>query len=372
MHSGKQSKGKLRVRFSLRSLLLLTLVTSILLSTVGYRLVQYRREAAVATRLEEVGALIEWTLTSKDRWSFNILRRLELGYLFLRIRGINLDATTVTPEMLDDLASLSELRQLRINRCSFQADVASLNQLKSLDEFELSSNLHIEDEDLTELRLPHVQTWRLDQRVSDYETLDTVAANNPNLDATALIRNKSLFELKRLRFPASTQYRTRWKWHFGESLDVGNVLARRRWISAKPHLDMYPGPMRANVLVAKGGYAAPEREGTPMFLSSIVLKIRPIGVTDQQIIPVLHEPINERPDAVALIPESGQLVVQVSAAHDIHVWTQAESQEHITEFQLIVGKQVAIPQSTSTIYVSSNSLPIRIETTESVSDEVTD
>ena len=101
---------RLHFQFSIRSLLILTVVVAIPCSWLAVKMQQVRRERDAAAAIEKLGGSVEWSEPFRPMW----LRRLLGDDFFRSVAHVKLDGTEVTDAGLENLKGLHQLQYLTL------------------------------------------------------------------------------------------------------------------------------------------------------------------------------------------------------------------------------------------------------------------
>jgi Leucine-rich repeat (LRR) protein len=182
--SENTAKPRRWFRFSLRRLLILVTLLSVPLGWIGWRLGQARRERATIAWIEEMGGEVagpSWFSGRVTRVNLQFtkardvsplagLKSLEILSLYstevadvspLALKSLDLTDTPVSK--LDSLATLKNLRELRIGYTQV-SNLSPLIGLKTLDKLYLEST-PVSEEQVQWLKqaFPHCQVFRIDR-----------------------------------------------------------------------------------------------------------------------------------------------------------------------------------------------------------------
>lgn len=342
---------KLRFRFSLRNLLLFTVVASILFLVVGLPHAEYRRQLAIANKLEERGCWVEWRPRTKN-WGADFFSSVGLGRGYLRINGIEFkEGWNTTNDDLSGIAHLENLSWLAFKDSSINDEgLALLNEFRSLRYLDLENNVSITDVGLRGLTLDALSSLNVDGTSVTYDGLRWIVKQNPLLDEMTLIGRHAIAQLKQTDFRYRASIANESKLQPSDNITVRHENSGSQWRESAKHLREFPG-LVVYQFRDLPREARPEHEWG-LTLSLVVLKgestIRPSEVKDA----VRRHTL----PAVAIIPPLGAAVSRVSGNREVRAWFGEP------DWPGKVGENtLAIPNDAEIVFVDAASLPVKVE-----------
>lgn len=345
---------KFRMRFSLRNLLLFTVVSSILFMVVGLPYAEYRRQLVIANRLEERGCWVEWRPRTKN-WGADFFSDVGLGRGYLRINGIEFkESWSTTNDDLSELTSLEHLSWLAFKDSSINDEgLVRLNKFPSLTYLDLEDNVSITDAGLKRLTLTDLSSLNVDGTSVTYDGLNWIAKQNPLLDKETLIGRHAIAKLKQMDFRCHVSVASESKLQPRDSIGVGQHNSGSQWRDAAEHLREFPE------LVIYQFRDLPQRVG-PEYEWGLTLSIAVLGVESTIRSSDIRAAVrNNTIPAVAVIPPLGTAVSRLSGPGEIRAWFGEP------DWPAKVGENtLEIPMDAEIVFVDAASLPVTVEVTQ--------
>lgn len=338
-----------QLRFSLRSLLLLTVLASVLSCVVGWPYVEHRRQLSVARRLEAGGGWIDWRPRTTS-WGADFFTRLGLGQAYLRVNGVEFKNGWQTCN--DHLAGLSELPDLTwLSFHDTSVDDEGLGHFcdnRSLTHLELKDNIAITDKGLRRLKQTKLNTLDLDGTSVTYDGIRWITKRNPKLDRDNLIARHAVTQIKNSSLAHRNNIAIEWKLTPRDNIYVERN-SRKQWHEAAEHLREFPWAVISQFRDLP--FDAGPEHAWGLTISPVMLEDQ-TTITFRDLKPTLRR---GTASAVALVPPPGQFVSTLIGDGPIQAWYGDP------DWPAKIGTdRLEIPSSAQIVFVDTTSLPIEV------------
>lgn len=343
--------GGLSLRFSLRTLLLLTVVASILSTVVGLPYAEYRRELLIARKLEAQGGSVDWRPRTES-WGADFFSRRGLSRVYLRVNGVEFKNGWRTKN--DDLSGLSDLKHLKwLSFSDSSVDDSGLihfSDCNSLTYLEMKNNRSITDAGLRKLNLNNLNTLHIDGTDIGYDGIKWIAKQNPKLDGQALLARHVLAQLEIADFNAQKSTDPR------QLPRVERLIVRpnskQQWSEAAEHLRAFPGP----VIVPFYDRLIGNPQHPWGLALSVVLLDGTTEITSRDLSTMAWRHSLSTLSAIAIVPPREHVVSRLVGKGTIRAWFGTP------EWPPKIGiDHLDIPGTAEIVYVDATSLPVKVE-----------
>ena len=335
----------MRFRFSLRGLLIFTVATSILSTVVGLPYAEYRREVAVANRLEELGCWVDWRPSTKH-WGADFFTNLGLGQPYWRVVDVEFEEA-ISNDDLTELKKLSELRRLSfVGSWIDDAGLLHLNKCSSLRHLDMQGNATITDKGLRNLELRELEFLNTAGTRVTYAGLKLIAQQNPMLDAPTSIGLHALRELEQAEFRSDQQIASRSQLRPSDEITVQprHQNSRQEWYAAAKHLQEFPGSVISQ-------FPEPIESGKEFGLTL------DIAILTEDAVTIRSRNLSRTPalgtiHAVALIAPQWTNIARLTG-EEVTAW-YGGTRHH-------ADNSLEVPADAEVVFVAVSSLPVTVE-----------
>lgn len=318
---------------------------------VGLPYAEYRRQLAIANKLEERGCWVEWT-PRKDKWGADFVAGLGLGHGYLRINGIEFEEGWDTKnDDLSELEQMESLSWLAFKDSSINDEgLLHLNQFPSLTYLDLEDNVSITDLGLKGLTLTDLRWLNVDGTSVTYDGLKWIAQHNPLLEEESLIERHAIAKLKQTDFVFHASITIESKFYPRDHITIRRRNSLVQWRAAARHLREFPGFVIYQFRDHPIESGPEHRWG--LTLTALVLDD---GATIHRRA-LKHAVRDGTISVVAIVPPAGKVVSRLKGKATIRAWYGKP--DWLARASV---RKMDIPSDAEVVFVDKESLPVTVE-----------